>query len=238
VRLFVAIALDQATRDLVVVEQQRLVSALGSAATSLRLVGPKQLHLTLAFIGEVGEHLGRAMISEFAADFEQCPFVFALGGAGVFPARGPSRVLWLGVPRGAAEVIALQKRVVQRLNGFGVAGERRPFSPHLTIGRWRSSTRRVADKPAVPFHVLRSAFDVRRTGNAEPRTPNGERRTENAERRTPNAERRTPNVERASEHDDRTIAQVAVTEVTMFQSRLSSTGPAYTVLTSACLTCP
>ena len=97
VRLFVAIALDQTTRDRVVAAQRRLVSALGTAAKSLRIVGAEQLHLTLAFVGEVEDSRAAAIASRLAVEIEQPPFTLTLGSAGVFPARGASRVLWLGV---------------------------------------------------------------------------------------------------------------------------------------------
>jgi RNA 2',3'-cyclic 3'-phosphodiesterase len=173
VRLFVAIALDPAVRERIAAEQQRLVSVLGTAATSLRLVAPDRLHLTLAFIGEVEDSRGAAIAGRFAVDIEQPRFTLMLGGAGVFPARGESRVLWLGLVGGADHLTVLQERVVRRLTGSGVAVDRRRFSPHLTLGRWRAGQGRVR------------------------LAPDGRAATSNAERRTTNRERRTKNVEPA-----------------------------------------
>jgi RNA 2',3'-cyclic 3'-phosphodiesterase len=147
VRLFVAIALDQASRDRVVAEQRRLVSALGPAARSLRLVGPERLHLTLAFIGEIDERHGVSIARRFGVDIEQPRFTLTLGGAGVFPVRGSSRVLWLGLVDGVGEVAALREHVMRRLGESDLELDRQQFSPHLTLGRWRVGEARVRLAP-------------------------------------------------------------------------------------------
>ena len=51
-RLFVAVELDDATRDAVRDEQRLAANELGRHS-SLRLIDPQQVHLTLVFLGEV-----------------------------------------------------------------------------------------------------------------------------------------------------------------------------------------
>jgi 2'-5' RNA ligase len=53
-------------------------------------------------------------------------------------------VLWLGVGGGKAEVIGAQRVVTDRIAGVGVLIDRRPFHPHLTLARWRSSRQNAA----------------------------------------------------------------------------------------------
>jgi len=45
--------------------------------------------------------------------------------------------LWLGVGDGASQTRSVFDAVSERLESVGVHGERRPFVPHLTLGRWR-----------------------------------------------------------------------------------------------------
>jgi 2'-5' RNA ligase len=57
----------------------------------------------------------------------------------MFPSAGAPRVLWLGVTSGASEVVGVQREVATRVTRLGLALERRPFHPHLTLARWRTS---------------------------------------------------------------------------------------------------
>jgi 2'-5' RNA ligase len=54
-------------------------------------------------------------------------------------------VLWIGVKSGTDSIVRVQEMVVDRLEGVGVEREQRPFSPHITLARWRES--RPSDRP-------------------------------------------------------------------------------------------
>ena len=145
-RLFVAIDLTDDARAEVARLQRRVAEHLGGRG-GLRLVHQEHLHLTLVFIGEVDEPRAASIGSSMAAPFDVAPFELVFGGLGVFPPVGPPRVLWLGVTAGADAVGALQQQVCLRLarlaegpgNNRREWGSERPFSPHLTLGRWRRS---------------------------------------------------------------------------------------------------
>jgi 2'-5' RNA ligase len=142
-RLFTAIELDPGVRETIVGRQTELARALDSANTGLRLVRPAQLHLTLVFLGEVEEARVPAIVRTMSADLPIAPFEIEFASCGVFPPRGPARVLWLGIDRGARQVTALFDAVSERLQQVGVPRETRPFSPHLTLGRWRDRGARI-----------------------------------------------------------------------------------------------
>jgi len=145
-RLFTAIELSEDARARVKDAQDALVHAPGVG--NLRLVGPGQLHLTLVFIGEVDESRVPIIRDALTPDIRFDPFEMTIALCGVFPPRGPARVLWLGLSTGANEVGALHRVITARLEQVGVRGEPRPFSPHLTIGRWREG--HGARRPALP----------------------------------------------------------------------------------------
>jgi len=137
--MFVAVDLDDASRALVGSEQRRALTHVREKA-SLRPVDPRQVHVTLAFLGDVrsplSERVTEAMASPVAGI---APFRLRIGGLGVFPPRGAPRVLWLGLQAGAREMIALQSAVARRLGALGIVLEDRAFHPHVTIARWRDA---------------------------------------------------------------------------------------------------
>jgi 2'-5' RNA ligase len=137
-RLFAAVDLSDAARAAIAAEQQRIAIALGAAARSLRFVRAGQMHLTLAFIGEIAEDRAVPIVDVMSSDIARAPFQLVLGGVGIFPPSRAPRVLWLGVLQGAEDIIVLGALVKRRLVEAGVAVEPRAFRPHLTLARWRT----------------------------------------------------------------------------------------------------
>jgi 2'-5' RNA ligase len=140
-RLFAAVDLGDDARAAIAAEQHRIATDLGAAAGSLRFVRAGQMHLTLAFIGEIAEDRARPIVDVMGNDIARAPFQLVLGGVGIFPPGGAPRVLWLGVVRGAEEIIELGAVVARRIATAGVAFEPRAFRPHLTLARWRTRRR-------------------------------------------------------------------------------------------------
>ena len=139
-RLFVAIDLDDDARRAIASLTKPLGRALGQS--DCRWTRADQLHLTLAFIGEVDGDLAGKVQASMTPAVDVAPYFLSFSGLGMFPSRGAPRVLWLGSTAGARETIDLQGRIAERLERVGVDLERRPFHPHLTIGRWRESGER------------------------------------------------------------------------------------------------
>ena len=144
-RVFVAIDLDEAARAAIADEQRRLKAALGETGSSVKWVRADHMHLTLVFLGEVPEPGVQALVDAVNEPVAQAPFDLAFGGIGVFPPRGAPSVLWVGAATGAGESIELQRQLADRARRLGVAPEHRPFHPHLTLARWKTS--RGADRP-------------------------------------------------------------------------------------------
>src|SRR2546426_509668 len=70
-RLFVAIDLDDDARRAIAAEQKRLTRELaGEGKSSLRMVNPEHMHLTLAFLGEVDTVRGAAVAEVMGQDVE------------------------------------------------------------------------------------------------------------------------------------------------------------------------
>jgi 2'-5' RNA ligase len=144
-RLFVAVELDDATREAVRQEQQLAARQLGRKS-SLRLIDPRQVHLTLVFLGEIQSALVDSLTDLMKQPIvETAPFRLGIGGLGVFPPHGAPRILWLGLTSGVQHITELHRAVAARVAVLQIPLEDRAFRPHLTIGRWRHV--RPSDRP-------------------------------------------------------------------------------------------
>jgi len=138
-RLFVAVDLSEDARRAIAAEQKRIAAALAEAKTRLRWVRSEQLHLTLVFLGEIEDNCVPSVVDAVGRDVDAPAFDVTFSGAGVFPPHRAPRALWIGITAGVSELTALQQELARRVVDAGVELDDRPFSPHLTLGRWRTS---------------------------------------------------------------------------------------------------
>src|SRR5262245_22512686 len=143
-RLFIAVDLDDEARAAIADEQRRLKVAFDDARSSIKWVRPDHMHLTLVFLGEVPEARAPAIVDTVNQPVAQPPFDLVFAGIGVFPPRGAPKVLWVGAAAGEADSIGLQRELANRMRRLGVELDQRPFHPHLTLARWKTS--RGADR--------------------------------------------------------------------------------------------
>ena len=108
------------------------LSLLSTAVPGAKWVDPGNFHLTLRFIGEVGEDIA-ADVDEALVRVRARPFTLRLAGTGVFGADKP-RTLWVGVERDPA-LSQLRDKVENALIRAGLPPEPRKFSPHVTLAR-------------------------------------------------------------------------------------------------------
>lgn len=97
------------------------------------------LHLTLRFIGDTTAEQQAAM-EEALARVRVEPFVLPVGGLGVFPPRGPAKVLWAGVGHGHTRLHQLRKQVDEALLTVDLTLDVRIFAPHFTLARLGENT--------------------------------------------------------------------------------------------------
>ena len=139
-RLFTAVDLSRDTRDAIAAEQRRVAAALASSRGLLKWVAMERAHLTLVFLGHVADDAAPPLVAALAHDVDVAPFDIAFGGLGVFPPRGAPRVLWVGIREGLDRLRVVQREIAARTAAHGIAVEAREFHPHITLGRWTSST--------------------------------------------------------------------------------------------------
>ena len=122
-RLFIAINFDPATKERLIGGQQRL-----RACASGNFTRPENLHLTVAFLGEVGEAAAaRRAVSERFVE----PVELAFDRVGTFRRD----LYWVGV-RPSAALDALYRGLTADLSRAGYAGDwPERLVPHITLAR-------------------------------------------------------------------------------------------------------
>jgi 2'-5' RNA ligase len=133
-RLFVAIDLPTEVRQGLAQVQNELMDRL--PPKSVRWTKPEGVHVTLKFMGDTAADKVDAIVQGLAAaaaGFD--PFSFSVAGFGCFPNSHRPNVLWVGVPQVPKALAGLQRATDLQMHRLGYERERRPFSPHLTLGR-------------------------------------------------------------------------------------------------------
>jgi 2'-5' RNA ligase len=128
-RLFVALAIPDAVAASLLLIQGGVPGA--------RWQSRAQLHLTLAFIGEV-DGQGAAMIDDALAAIHAPAFSLQLHGVGQFGEgkRARSHALWAGV-RANPALEHLQRKVETAIRRVGMPNDAHKFTPHVTLARMR-----------------------------------------------------------------------------------------------------
>ena len=132
-RAFIALEIPPEIHQAIEQETAPIRAALN--ASLVRWVPVDNIHLTLKFLGDVSPaniELLSQMLSVEVGQHQSFEMGFAELGA--FPNPRRPRVIWIGIQAPAA-LEALQHGIEAAAATLGYPAEKRPFSPHLTIGR-------------------------------------------------------------------------------------------------------
>lgn len=156
-RTFIAIDLSPELRASLGDLQDRLRGELGRG--SVRWVQPQGIHLTLKFLGDTSPgqlDAIRQAVARAAATVR--PFTVSACGVGCFPNTRQPRVVWVGLEELSGALLRLRNAVESEVAPLGFPTEKRPFQPHLTLGRVQRGA---------------SSADVRRVGQVIAATETG-----------------------------------------------------------------
>jgi len=145
-RLFFALQPDaDARRLLAAVAQEVAQSALGRAPR------PENLHVTLAFLGEIGaERMADVAIIGTHAAAAVTPFTMALDHIGMFRRAG---IAWLAPTTTPPSLARLFATLRDGLQAAGLRVEERAFHPHVTLARRCAKPLQERDAPRIEWRV-------------------------------------------------------------------------------------
>jgi len=134
VRTFIAIELPETVKEEIAAFQKEIKKSL-----SLRFVSPKNLHLTLFFLGETEKiRLPEVIEAVRAGSRGIKPFYLSLTKPEFFP-----HGLWFKIG-GQVEVLEkLYEQIKEELKTRSFPLEERPFNPHVTVGRAKGRVEKV-----------------------------------------------------------------------------------------------
>ncbi|HEY1583250.1 MAG TPA: RNA 2',3'-cyclic phosphodiesterase [Chthoniobacterales bacterium] len=146
-RLFVSLDLPPSVADLLV--------RLDPDLPGVRWMAAEQLHLTLAFLGNVLAEKETALREHLSA-IHFSSFFLPLTGIGTFPAKGYPRIIRIGVGRGHPHLFQLHKRVADAALAAGIEPDLRSWHPHFTLARCDD----VSAQALRPFLIAQSEIDL------------------------------------------------------------------------------
>lgn len=143
-RTFIAVELTE-LRNPIAVRQKQLRSLLHRSDLDgcIRWSPVKNAHLTLRFLGDTTDEQIQAIGQTLPTICRHHgAFELTVGTLGAFPNMDRPRVLWLGLGGDVDPLHALQSDIEEMVRDVGMSPEKRPFSPHITLGRVKRAASR------------------------------------------------------------------------------------------------
>jgi len=146
-RLFVCLELPESVR--------KRLAELDPQVRGVRWLEPRQMHLTLSFLGNVSSECQERLMEKLCA-ISWKSFFLPLVGLGTFPSKGWPKIVWIGVGTGHPHLFQLHKRVQEAALAAGLEPDLRAFHPHVTLARCRDVS------PQMIRHFLKAhaVFDA------------------------------------------------------------------------------
>lgn len=137
-RLFVAVDIPPAAVDTLISWQELYLPA----DPALRMTPPGQLHVTLAFIGSVGDRERDLAFRQMEELERTAGFTATIDALVGLPRGRNPRVIAARVDEPAGKLSALHEELTAGLAAKGIYQRgKRPFCPHVTIARSRRGSR-------------------------------------------------------------------------------------------------
>ncbi|MBK7078444.1 MAG: RNA 2',3'-cyclic phosphodiesterase [Myxococcales bacterium] len=137
-KLFVAVPPAPAVAQTLAGAVETLARRARSQGLAVAWVPPVNYHCTLAFLGAARPEIAtavRAQLASVAAGARGCRWRATRLGA--FPSLDRATVLWAGVEDASGELARLADATAAAMAELGFARDRRPYHPHVTLGRLR-----------------------------------------------------------------------------------------------------
>ncbi len=134
IRSFIAFEIDNEAVLKRIADVQKLLVKTGA---DLRLVKPKNIHITMRFLGNITSPMIERIFEEMKM-VQFTPFDVMVQGIGAFPHLRYPRVVWAGITQRIDEMRHIFSQLEPGLRRLGFAPEPKGFNPHLTVARVKS----------------------------------------------------------------------------------------------------
>lgn len=134
---------------------KKIVRRLKPLDDGIKWVPMDNFHLTLKFLGEVDNVEVPAVCKAIRKVTDAIePFELRIAGTGGLPSADKPRVVFAGVADPTGNLVALVNGLEKQLADLGFKPEPRDYSPHLTLGRTRSNSRRAGEELVAAMGTL------------------------------------------------------------------------------------
>ncbi|MEM2937414.1 MAG: RNA 2',3'-cyclic phosphodiesterase [Candidatus Bathyarchaeia archaeon] len=154
----------------------KMQNVLAETGADLKLVEPKNIHITLRFLGNITQNMVEKIYEEMKK-VRFTPFDVKIQGVGAFPNLRYPRVLWAGITQGADQLRSIFSQLEPNLRRLGFAPDPKGFSPHLTIARVKSGrnkaelARRIEENVNFEFGIVKANCLRLKRSNLTPKGP-------------------------------------------------------------------
>ena len=155
-RVFLALEISPTVKEYL----QGIIKIMASRITGVRWVKSEGQHITLKFFGELDEAMVeniRTRLLSIDDKFE--PFEATIKGIDAFPNKRRARVIVITLEKGVDIAKAIFNDIEVALLPLGFEGEKRDYTPHITLGRRKEQSpileRDIPDLNGMGFIVDR-----------------------------------------------------------------------------------
>jgi 2'-5' RNA ligase len=155
-RVFLALEISPTVKEYL----QGIIKIMASRITGVRWVKSEGQHITLKFFGELDEAMVeniRTRLLSIDDKFE--PFEATIKGIDAFPNKRRARVIVVTLEKGVDIAKAIFNDIEVALLPLGFEGEKRDYTPHITLGRKKEQSpileRDIPDLNGMRFIVDR-----------------------------------------------------------------------------------
>lgn len=131
-RIFIAVPLSESVK--------KQLQKLQVPADYVRWQSPEQMHITLKFLGELSDDEVSGL-KQALTGISMTSFNLKVQQIGMFTRNDIPQVIWVGVAPDE-QITQLYKAVEARCASLGFETDKRPFLPHITLGRVKRNIQR------------------------------------------------------------------------------------------------